>query len=356
MPEVDVVERLLELCGHLCVTGHEAPIADALQEHYADHPIERIGDSLVVGAPGGDRPLVLLVGHLDVVPPTELDEEPRIEERSDGDVVVGRGTSDMKGGVAVAEVLFADEALRTSSPYATALVLYAGEEGPAEANELGAVLAGVPWLTDAELAIVLEPTDLEIQAGCLGGLHAQLTFQGRAAHSARPWHGENALTKAGALLTELHGRDPVEVTVDGMAFHDVLTATQATTDNARNVIPERFVVNVNYRFAPDRTLEEAEAQLLGWVDGRAEVEIVDRAPPAPPQLGAPLVSRFVGSVQAPLGAKQAWTDVARLVSAGVPALNFGPGLTGQAHQAGEFVPVANLRTAVEQLRRFLDAS
>lgn len=350
---MDVVERLLELCGHLCVTGREAPITDALQEHYLDHPVERIGDSLVVGAPGGDRPLVLLVGHLDVVPPTEQDEEPRVEERPDGTVIVGRGTSDMKGGIAVAEVLFADADLRTSSPYGVALVLYAGEEGPAEANELGAVLAGVPWLADAQLAVVLEPTDLEVQAGCLGGLHAQLTFRGRAAHSARPWHGENALTKAGAVLAELHGRHPVAVDVDGMVFHDVLTATQASTDNARNVIPGGFVVNVNYRFAPDRTLDEAERELLAWVDGRADVEIVDRAPPAPPQLDAPLVSRFVETVSAPLTAKQAWTDVARLVAAGVPSVNFGPGLTGQAHQAGEFVPVSNLETARDQLARFL---
>lgn len=350
---MDVVERLLELCGHLCVTGREAPIADALQEHYADHPVERIGDSLVVGAPGGDRPLVLLVGHLDVVPPTELDEEPRVEERPDGAVVVGRGASDMKGGIAVAEVLFADGDLRRSSPYDTALVLYAGEEGPADANELGAVLAGVPWLADAELAVVLEPTDLEVQAGCLGGLHAQLTFHGRAAHSARPWHGENALTKAGALLAELHARQPVAVDVDGMVFHDVLTATQASTDNARNVIPGGFVVNVNYRFAPDRSLDEAERELLAWIDGRADVEIVDRAPPAPPQLDAPLVSRFVQSVALPLAAKQAWTDVARLVAAGVPSVNFGPGLTGQAHQAGEFVPVSNLESARDQLARFL---
>lgn len=351
---MDVVERLIELCGHLCVTGHEAPIADSLQEHYADHPVERIGDSLVIGAPDDDdRPLVLLVGHLDVVPPTEQDEEPRLEERPDGTVVVGRGTSDMKGGIAVAETLFADEELRRSSPYATAMVLYAGEEGPAEANELGAVLAGVPWLAGAELAVVLEPTDLEIQAGCLGGLHALLTFRGQASHSARPWHGENALTRAGALLVELHDLQPSAVDVDGMVFHDVLTATQASTDNARNVIPGSFVVNVNYRFAPDRTLDEAERELLEWVDGRADVEIVDRAPPAPPQLDAALVSRFVGSVSAPLAAKQAWTDVARLVAAGVPSVNFGPGLTSQAHQAGEFVPVGNLEAARDQLRRFL---
>lgn len=350
---MDVVERLIELCGHLCVTGREGPLADALQERYADHAVERIGDSLVIGAPDGERPLVLLVGHLDVVPPTEEDEEPRLEERADGTVVVGRGSSDMKGGIAVAETLFADADLRNGSPYAAVLVLYAGEEGPAEANELGAVLAGVPWLSDAELAIVLEPTDLEIQAGCLGGLHAELTFQGQAAHSARPWHGENALTKAGALLAELHDLPPRAVDVDGMVFHDVLTATQAATDNARNVIPGTFVVNVNYRFAPDRTLDEAEGELRRWVDGRADLRIVDRAPPAPPQLDAPLVSTFVRSVSAPLAAKQAWTDVARLVAAGVPSVNFGPGLTGQAHQAGEFVPVANLEASRDQLRRFL---
>ncbi|MDP9022880.1 MAG: succinyl-diaminopimelate desuccinylase [Actinomycetota bacterium] len=350
---LDLPGRLVELCAQLSVTGHEAPLTDALEERYASvATIHRVGDSLVVGGSGG-RPLILLVGHLDVVPPTEEDAEARVEDRGDGAVVVGRGASDMKGGIAVAEALFADEALRARSPYDLALVLYAGEEGPEEANELGSVLAALPWLSDASLAIVLEPTDLEVQVGCLGGLHAELSIVGRPAHSARPWLGDNALTKAAPLLADLHDPAPRDVEVDGIAFRDVLTATQAWTDNARNVIPGRFTINVNYRFAPDRTLDEAEAELRRWVADRAEVTIVDRAPPAPPGLDAPLVRGLVEAVDAPVTGKQAWTDVARFAAAGVPAVNYGPGITSQAHRAGEYVPVTNLEHVHTRLRSFL---
>ncbi|MDP8932218.1 MAG: succinyl-diaminopimelate desuccinylase [Actinomycetota bacterium] len=351
----DLGARLVELCAHLSVTGQEAAIADALAVDYADEPLLRVGDSLVIGRPD-DRPLVLLVGHLDVVPPTTADERPHVEQGSDGPIVIGRGTTDMKGGIVVAEALFRDGDLRTGSPYAMVLVLYAGEEGPEEGNQLAHVLSAVPWLKTAELAVVLEATDLEVHLGCLGGLHALLTFVGRQAHSARPWHGDNALTKGGALLTELHSRLPVEVKIDGIHYRDVLTATQAWTDNARNLVPGRFVVNLNYRFAPNRDLEEAEAELRAWVGDRAEVEIVDRSPPAPPQVAAPLVAAFTAAVAAPVAGKQAWTDVARFAAARVPALNYGPGLVGQSHQTGEYVPISNLEVAIDHLRRFLSTS
>jgi succinyl-diaminopimelate desuccinylase len=351
----ELVARLLEHCGHVCVTGDEEPIAAAIGDRYRDRgeTVTRVGHSVVVGRPSGQRPLVLLVGHLDVVPPTDADLEPRVESRPDGEVVVGRGSSDMKAGNVIAMACFEDPALRDASPYELALVLYAGEEGPAEGNELEDVLREVPWLREADLAVVLEPTDGEIQAGCLGGLHARLTFEGRQAHSARPWHGENALTKAGSLLAELNDKPPVEVEVEGITYHDVWSATQAHTDNARNIIPGSFVVNLNLRFAPSRSLAEAEAELRDFVRDRARVEIVDRAPPAPPALRRPMLERFVATVAAPVAAKQAWTDIARFAELGVPGVNYGPGLTAQAHQRGEYVPVAALVDGYHALHRFL---
>lgn len=350
-----LVDRLLEQCGMLSVTGEEGPLADHLEDHYRNRgtPVRRIGDSLVVGRPGSDRPLVLLVGHLDVVPPTDADRDPRVEQRDGEDVVVGRGSSDMKGGNVVAMTCFEDTELRASSPYGLALVLYAREEGPAEENELADVLAEVTWLRDARLAVILEPTDGEVQLGCIGGLHALLEFRGRQAHSARPWHGENALTAAGGFLTELHETAPRRVEVDGIGYHDVWSATQAWTDTARNVVPGTFTVNLNYRFAPDRSLAEAEAELRDLVDGRAAVRIVDRAPPAAPNRDHEIVRAFVEATDAPVAGKQAWTDVARFAELGVPALNFGPGLTAQAHQEGEHVPVDALATAHARLRDFL---
>lgn len=357
----ELTRRTLELCRQPSVTGREAALADRLEEAHASEPVIRVGDSLVVGGPGGEaeraspaRPLVLLVGHIDTVPPTGEDREPRVEPRDGQEVIVGRGASDMKGGVAVGQALHADRRLRASSPYALALVLYAGEEGPDEGNELRRVLAEVAWLAGAALAVVLEPSDLEVQAGCLGGLHAEVTFPGRPAHSARPWLGDNALTAAGEFLADLHRRQPVEVEVDGLVYRDVITATRAwTPQGPRNVIPDRFTVNVNYRFAPSRDLEAAEEELRALVGDRAEVRVVDRAPPAPPALDSPVVGRLLAAAGAPVTAKQAWTDVARLAQVGVPAVNFGPGLTAQAHRRGEYVPVANLVETHRRLHRFL---
>lgn len=342
-----LTERTLAHLRIPSVTGDEAAMADHVVATHGHDTTTRVGNSVVVGAPD-DRPTVALVGHLDTVPPTDADRDPRV----DGDRVVGRGASDMKGGNAVAEQLLLDTP--TDGPYNVVLVLYAAEEGPDEHNELRQVLAEVPWLHDTALAVILEPTDLEVQAGCLGGLHALLQFEGVAAHSARPWNGENALTKAGDLLAELHRLDPVDVEIDGVLYRDVWTATQASTENARNVVPDRFVVNLNYRFAPSRDLETAEAELLALVADRAEVEIVDRAPPAPPRTGDPLVARFVEVVgDGQVTAKQAWTDVARFAQVGVPAVNYGPGLTGEAHRSGESIPVANLVTAYDRLATFL---
>jgi succinyl-diaminopimelate desuccinylase len=362
----DLVERVLEHCSFVCTTGDEGPIADAVVDRYTalGEEVVRVGHSVVVGRPTSDRPLVLLVGHLDVVPPTDDDLEARVEQRDGAEVVVGRGTSDMKAGNVVAMRAFEDRVLREDSPYDLVLVLYAGEEGAAESNELRSVLEEVSWLREAALAIVLEPTDGEVQLGCLGSLHATVTFRGQQAHSARPWHGRNALTMAGAFLTELDGDHVTDVEVDGIAFRDVWSATQAWTPGlepgprsgsspVRNIIPGSFTLNLNLRFAPSRSLEEAEQELHARVGDRAEVEIVDRAPAAPPRLDHEVVRAFVDQVGAEVAAKQAWTDVARFAELGVPALNYGPGLTSQAHQRGEYVPVDALVDADARLRRFL---
>ncbi|MGH3665482.1 MAG: M20/M25/M40 family metallo-hydrolase, partial [Egibacteraceae bacterium] len=196
-------------------------------------------------------------------------------------------------------------------------------------------------------------SDLTVQLGCLGALHAEVTFRGRAAHSARPWHGENALTRAGEFLTELGRRAPDEVAVDDLVFCEVFTATGAWTRNVRNVVPDAFTVNVNYRYAPNMQPAEAEARMVDLVDGRADVEVVDHAPPGRPRRDAELVAAFLDVVAAPVEPKQAWTDVARFCQVGVPALNYGPGLTAQAHQAREHVPEANLLVARHALATFL---
>jgi succinyl-diaminopimelate desuccinylase len=254
--------------------------------------------------------------------------------------------------------LFEDPLVR-DGPVQLQLIAYAGEEGPHEGNELAGLLDAQPEICDAALGIVLEPTDLEVQLGCMGGLHARIAVPGRAAHSARPWHGVNAVTAAAPLLTALGRHEPVDRKVDGLPFRDVLTLTQAWTGNAHNVVPDRFTVNVNFRFAPDRSLADAEVELRALIAAAAgdlvTVSIADRAPPAPPHRDHPYVQKLIAASGGRVAAKQAWTDVARLAAVGVPALNYGPGLTDQAHQAGEYVPVANLAPARRVLADFLAA-
>ncbi|MPZ73547.1 MAG: succinyl-diaminopimelate desuccinylase [Nitriliruptorales bacterium] len=343
-------DLLLDLLAMPCVTGEEGPIAAWLEERYAGRGerVRRSANSVVVGGAGDGRPVVLLVGHTDVVPPTPAD----MEARREGDRLVGRGASDMKAGLAVCMDCFEDPLLRDGA-YDLVLVAYAGEEGSHEGNELGPLLTAMPDLTRADLALVMEPTDLTVQLGCMGALHGEVTFAGRAAHSARPWQGVNALTAAGEFLSELHHREPEDVVVDDLLYREVFTATSGWTTNARNVVPDAFTINLNYRFAPDKTLLEAEQRLADVVGGRASLRFVDRAPAGRPRRDDALVQRFLGSVDAPIEPKQAWTDVARLSEVGVPALNYGPGLTAQAHQAGEYVPEANLATARDAVAAFL---
>lgn len=367
----DLVARLIAHCAQPSVTGDEALLADAVERwgRALGEDVTRVGDSVLIGAPDPARPTVLLVGHLDTVPATDADARPHPTTLDDGtEVVIGRGTSDMKSGNVVAMRLMEDGALRDGSPWGLALLLYAGEEGPAEGNELERVLDAAPWLTDVALAVVLEPTDGRVELGCLGGLHARVTFRGTAAHSARPWQGRNALSAGGAFLAALDRRAPVLQVVDGIEFRDVLVPTQAWTpglgpdatgSSARNVVPDAFTVNVNLRFAPSRDLAAAEAELrdevatLAGATIAADVEVVDRAPPAPPHADDPTVAAFVASVGAEVAGKQAWTDVARFTARGVPALNYGPGATAQAHQRGEWVAVDAMVAAHQRLARFL---
>lgn len=358
-----LVTRLCDQLAVLSVTGDEDRLCSILETQLraCGASVRRHGNSLVLSrfATNDLRPLVLLVGHLDVVPPTREDQTPTVLEHR----VIGRGSSDMKAGNVVALELFDDVALLDTSAFRIAVVLYAGEEGPAVGNELPLVLAEEPWLTEAALAIVLEPTDSQMQLGCLGGLHAELTFTGVAAHSARPWDGENAIYKAHALLRELADDHTRDVMVDGIRFVDVWSVTRAysagfgpdatTAPPVRNVIPDMFTLNLNFRFAPNRSIDAAEQELIARVGGRAQVTIVDRAVAAPPNRDTPLVSRLVALAGGNVTGKQAWTDIARFSELGVPGVNFGPGLTAQAHQAGEYVLIDDMVHVFELLAQFL---
>lgn len=338
-------ETLRRLVDIPSVTGDEHRICGALESRLSGRlPVRRIGDSLVAGS-AGDRPLVLLVGHLDTVP-----SQGQGPARVDDGILHGLGAADMKGGLAVMVHLLEET---DPGPYDVAGVFYAGEEGPASANTLEDVLQAEPWLTRADFAVVLEPSDGELQIGCNGALNARVRFVGRSAHSARPWWGENAITKAGAWLARMHEREPVPFVIDGLEYREVFAVTMAEGGVAPNVIPPRFEVNLNYRFNPGRSVEEAADVLRGVCTEADEVEIVDANPAGPVRADHPFVRELAEAAGATLAAKQGWTDVARLGIHGVPAVNFGPGRAAQAHQADEWVELTELDRTYEALRAVL---
>ncbi|MFZ5475479.1 MAG: succinyl-diaminopimelate desuccinylase [Myxococcota bacterium] len=341
-----------ELCAIPSVTGDERACADAIERRLraTRYEVTRVDESVLARSPRTGRPLVLLVGHTDTVPGKPGDGPVRVV----GDRLFGLGASDMKGGLAVM-VALAEDLDPAALAYDVGFVFYDREEGPWADSGLGPVLDHVPWLKEAALAFCLEPSDNVVQVGCMGSMHARVRFVGRSAHSARPWQGENAIHAAAPLLARLAARAPVDVERDGHVFREVVSATQAQGGTARNVIPDRFELNLNYRFAPGRSLEEAEAELRALVGEGPEVDFVERAPAGRVVGRNALLQRFLALNGNAVAAKQAWTDVARLGQAGVDAVNLGPGLAAQAHQAGEWASLALLEESYAQFRRFLTA-
>lgn len=345
-----LLDTLVWLVDIPSVIGDEGPLCEALADRfgatYRKENIRRLRNSLVVGA-RSDRPLVLLVGHIDTVP-----EQGQGSARVDGDRLFGLGASDMKSGVAVMVHLLEDPAVR-DGPYDVIGVFYDSEEGPDAQNGLEPVLRHFSWLAEAGFAVVAEPTDLELQLGCQGVVNATVRFEGTAAHSARPWLGENAVTKAGSWLADLHQRSPEPFEIAGLTFYEVFSVTRAAAGVANNVIPATFDLHLNYRFPPHRTGAEAVARLEEVTSAADALEIHECVDGAPVPEGNPYLDRLIEISRAPVTPKQAWTDVARLARYGIPAVNYGPGETSQAHRADESVPLGNLPPAFDALRRFL---
>ncbi len=347
-----LAERALALCRISSVIGDEKAIADHVEAWARGLPskpaVFRRSHSLVVGDLDDPRPAVGLVGHLDTVPAHPGDGPPRIE----GDRLFGLGSSDMKGGLAVMMAL-AEALPLPSLPYNLVLVLYEREEGPYLENGLGPLLAAVPALKRLRLGIAMEPTDNVVQVGCVGSLHAKVRLQGKSAHSARPWQGENAVHKAGPLLAELLQAPRREVTTHGFTYYEVMSVTLASGGRARNVVPDAFELNLNYRFAPGKSLAEAQEDVRRWVAGRAALEFTDLSPSGRVCADNPLFQKLAQVSGAAPQSKQAWTDVARFSELGVDAVNFGPGETAQAHQANESASIPALLHAYRILEKFL---
>src|SRR3712207_1497790 len=347
-----LLDNLLWFLRRPSVTGEEKRLCDDLEERVARTPgweVERVSNNLAVRRkdPDASRERIVFAGHLDTVPEPEGGLSVRVE----GERIYGRGASDMKAGDAVMLALLEDIPWKSSWAEPT-FVFYEREEGPYAENGLEAVFAGSPWVLDADLALVLEPTAGALEAGCVGTAQVEVTFRGTPAHSARPWQGENAITAAGGFLTQLHEREVEEVVVEGLTFYEVLVPTMARGGRAKNVVPDMFWINVNYRFAPGKDIEDVRRVFDGLLDATADYEISDYAPSGPVDLGNPLLRRLI-ETGLEVRPKQAWTDVARFAQRGVAAANFGPGLPAQAHQSKEYAELPLLEECYELLASFL---
>lgn len=318
-------------------TGNEAAIRDAIAERLSGHPQQVVNNSVVVGTPGADS--VLLVGHTDTVP-----LQGHVGARIDGDRLHGLGATDMKGGLAVMIHLLED-----LGDDRLVGVFYAGEEGPMSGNDLGPILDAIPELTDADAGVVMEPTNRETHLGCQGSVNAKVWFEGEAAHSARPWLGDNAITGSSDFLAAMHARQPEIHEIEGLQFKEVMSVTGATGGVARNIIPSRFELNINYRFSPDRTVAEAQEHLRQVCSAADGFEIFDSAPAAYPESSHPLFKRLIDAAGGVVSHKQGWTDVAQLAERGIPGVNFGPGETALAHKPGESIRLDDLDWAYESL-------
>ena len=363
MSDVTPLEALaLELVQIPSVIGDEARIADAVEQRiraHAPHRLERAGDNIAI-VPQPFRagvPRLMLLGHLDTVPASDPNP-PRVE----GDRLFGLGASDMK----CADALMLDAAERacTDAPALDLIVvLYASEEGPYEQSGMPEIIDAAPDLFEhVDLAVAMEPTDNQIELGCLGTLHAWIHVPGRRAHSARPWEGANAIHAAAPLLETLRTLAPRVVVQDGLEFREVCSATMCAYEGARNVIPGRFSVNLNFRFGPDRSADEAVAWVHDLVrthvGDEAQVEVTDLCPSGRVCGSNALLARLESAAGDGVvrRAKQAWTDVGRLSALGIDAVNFGPGSGSQAHQVGEWCSRANLADAQRALEQLLWAT
>jgi succinyl-diaminopimelate desuccinylase len=345
----------------------EAAIAAWLEGELADVPwltTERVGLNVVARTSLGRPTRVLLAGHTDTVV-ANGNAVPRIE----GDTLWGLGATDMKAGLAVmVELARTVKAPAVDVTY----VFYPGEEVAAVHNGLGHLFRDRPDLLDADVALLGEPTDATIEAGCQGTMRLRVTLGGARAHPARPWMGTNAVHRLGRLLTDVAAYPTRRPVLDGCEFREALQAVAVEGGVAANVVPDRAVVTLNHRFAPDRSAAEAEAAVravlaptLGDGDGDGdgngderdlhdEVEVVDLAGAAAPSLDHPVLAALIDRNQLPVRAKLGWTDVARFAEHGIPAANFGPGDATIAHTADERVeraPIERCFTALDDLLR-----
>lgn len=343
----DVVSLTASLVDVPSESFHELPLADAVERALSGLPhlaVSRRGNTVIARTSLGRKERVIIGGHLDTVPAHD-----NLPHRLVDDRVYGLGACDMKGGVATALRLASQ---LTQPAYDVTYLFYDCEEVASEYNGLAKLAAADPTLLSGDFAILMEPSNARVEAGCQGTLRIEITARGSRAHSARAWMGDNAIHNATEVLQRLTRYEPRNVDIDGLTYREGLNAVLISGGVAGNVIPDRCTVTVNYRYAPNLSADEAVEHVQKVFEG-FEIEVVDNAPGALPGLRDEAVARFVEILGEPAQPKFGWTDVARFSALGIPALNFGPGDPSLAHTQGEYVPVADLRRCEDALRSWL---
>ncbi|GHH81432.1 succinyl-diaminopimelate desuccinylase [Streptomyces sulfonofaciens] len=347
----DAAQLTARLVDFPSESGTEEPLADAVEAALRALPhlaVDRYGNTVVARTRLGRSERVILAGHLDTVPIAE-----NVPSRLDDDGILwGCGTCDMKSGVAVQLRIAATVPAPNRD---LTFVFYDNEEVEAHLNGLGRLAAAHPdWLA-GDFAVLLEPSDGQAEGGCQGTLRVLLRTTGERAHSARSWLGSNAIHGAAPILRRLASYEPRRPVIDGLEYREGLNAVRIEGGVAGNVIPDACTVTVNFRYAPDRTEEDALAHVRKvFADcGVAEFVVDDHAPGALPGLDHPAAAAFVAAVGGDPRPKFGWTDVARFSALGVPAVNYGPGDPQLAHKRDEHVDTARILAAEERLRAWL---
>lgn len=347
----DVVALTAAICDIPSPSGDETALANAIETALREQPhlsVERDADAVVARTDLGRERRVVIAGHIDTVPIAN-----NLPTRQQDGVLWGRGTVDMKGGVAMALHLAAALA---EPAWDVTWVFYDHEEVDASLNGLGRIARNHPdWLA-GDFAILGEPTAAQVEGGCNGTLRVEVRTRGVAAHSARPWMGVNAIHEATGILSALESYEPQEIDVDGLVYREALNAVKISGGLVLNSIPDECVVTVNYRFAPSKSVEQALAHVREVLTGY-EVVLMDDATGARPGLDSPAVREFVDAVRVHTGGdvrpKYGWTDVARFSELGIPAVNFGPGDPMLAHADDERCPLDQIRACTSALEAWL---
>lgn len=355
----DPAELTAALIDVESVSGHEATLADAVEaalSEYSHLELHRDGDAVVARTQLGLPERVVLAGHLDTVPLPSVEGSRGTVPSSwsgkhddDARVLYGRGATDMKGGVAVQLGL---AAALTQPNRDVTYVFYDHEEVDSAKSGLGRLYRNCPELLEADFAVLLEPTNGTVEGGCNGTLRFTIDPTGLAAHSGRAWRGENAIHKLADVLGVLADYQPQAIEVEGLVYREGLNAIRISGGVAGNVIPDAARVEINYRFAPDKTLEQAQQHCRELFAGH-DLQFVDLSPAARPGLDRPAAAAFVAAVGQEPKPKYGWTDVARFSEHGVPAVNFGPGDALLAHTDDEHVTAGAVRACHAALKAWL---